>query len=366
MYIHQLPLWPRFSYNKDILGDLLANVRYQQGKLLGKMLQFGFELREEATLRILTEEIIKTSAIEGEELSVEAVRSSIANRMGIEIAGLIKADRNVEGIVEVMLNATKDNIKPLTKQRLFDWHYALFPTGRNGMHKINVGSWRKPENDPMQVVSGAYGREKVHYEAPSGHIIENEMQHFLDWFNNSNNENPVLKAAIAHFWFVTIHPFDDGNGRIARAISELLLARSEASPQRFYSMSSQIQKDRSKYYEILENSQKGNLDITEWIKYFLETLSLAVLDSENLLGNILAKAKFWDVFKDQYLNERQKNIINRLLEDFEGKLTSSKWAKICKCSQDTAIRDLKDLIEKGILKKDDLSGRSTSYSLVEY
>lgn len=366
MYIHESKDWPSFTFNQAELSVLLADVRHLQGKLLGRMEALGFNLREEATLQTLTHDVIKTSEIEGEKLDTEQVRSSIARRLGMDIGASTPATRDVEGIVEVMLDATQKYDKPLTKSRLFDWHAALFPTGRSGMQRINVGNWRDEKSGAMQVVSGPFGKEKVHYEAPTFDRLEKEMQRFIQWYNAKAETDLVIKAALAHFWFVTIHPFDDGNGRIARAIADMTLAQSERSKQRFYSMSSQIQTERKAYYDVLESCQKGTLDITPWIKWFLECLKHATLASDEMLEAVLTKARFWDTHASESFNERQRMIINRLLDGFEGKLTSSKWAKISKCSQDTALRDITNLVDRRILQKDDAGGRSTSYHLTVF
>jgi Fic family protein len=323
----------------------------------------GFGLREETTLQTLTQDVIKTSEIEGEKLDAGQVRSSIARRLGMDIGAAPAIDRNVEGIVEVMLDATRKHASPLTEERLFAWHSALFPTGRSGMQRITVGAWRTKASGPMQVVSGAIGKEWVHYEAPTYDRLKKEMACFLKWFNTSAETDPVIKSALAHFWFVTIHPFKDGNGRIARAIADMMLARSEKSAQRFYSMSAQIQRERKEYYDILENCQKGELDITLWIEWFLNCLKHAMAASEKTLEAVLGKAHFWKTHAGESFNERQRTIINRLLDGFEGKLTSSKWAKITKCSQDTALRDISDLLNREILTKAEAGGRSTSYEL---
>jgi len=324
----------------------------------------GFSLRKEAVLQTLTQDVVKSSEIEGEALDSQQVRSSIARRLGIDIGALVPADRNVEGVVEMMLDATQNYDKPLTKKRLFDWHAALFPTGRSGMHKIRVGKWRDEKSGPMQVVSGPIGRERVHYEAPQAKKIPREMTAFLSWFEADEPIDPVIKAGLAHLWFVTIHPFEDGNGRIARAIADMALARSEESPQRFYSMSAQIRLERKAYYDMLETTQKGDLDVTDWLEWFLACLDRAFDRANTILGNVLTKSRFWQSHAETTFNERQRDMINRLMEDFEGKLTSSKWAKIEKCSQDTASRDIDDLISRGVLMKDAAGGRSTSYSLV--
>jgi len=364
-YIHEHKSWPEFHWNQESLSGKLASVRHLQGRLIGRMEALGFGLRSEAILQTLTQDVLKSSEIEGEKLDKEQVRSSIARRLGMDVGGLVPVDRDVEGVVEMMLDATQKFTDKLTKERLFDWHASLFPTGRSGMGKIRVGQWRDDKSGPMQVVSGPIGREKVHYEAPFAKRINGEMQDFLTWLNHKDSTDPVLKAAIAHLWFVTIHPFDDGNGRIARALTDMLLARSENSPQRFYSMSAQIRKERKTYYEALEITQKDDLDITEWLEWFLDCLERAFEGAETILGDVLQKARFWEQHGDQPLNDRQRKILNRLLDDFEGKLTSSKWAKLGKCSQDTASRDIDDLLKRGILIKNPGGGRSTSYSLVE-
>jgi len=323
----------------------------------------GFHLQNEAFLETLTTDILKSTEIEGIILNKAEVRSSVARRLGIDIGGLSPTNRDIEGVVDMMFDATTNFDKPLTRQRLFNWHYALFPTGRSGMYKIIAGNWRDDSTGPMQVVSGAMGKEKVHYQAPPAHIIDEEITAFLNWFNKTDDIDLVLKASVAHLWFVTLHPFEDGNGRIARAIADMLLARSDGIPQRFYSMSSHIQKERKTYYEKLEKTQKGNLDITEWIYWFLNTLLAAIVNSEETLALVVRKHKFWNTHGTEINNERQKKVLNKLLGEFTGNLTSSKWAKIAKCSQDTALRDIQDLINKGILIKSDAGGRSTQYKL---
>jgi Fic family protein len=364
-YIHELPDWPHFRWNDAELAQLLAAVRHRQGRLVGRMEALGYSLRDDANLRTLTEEVVKSSDIEGEVLNDAQVRSSLARRLGMEVAGLVPSDRSVDGIVEMMLDATQKFREPLTAERLFSWHAALFPTGRTGMHKITVGGWRTDAGGPMQVVSGPVGRTRVHYEAPSAERLEAEMRSFLDWFENTTVScDPIIKAALAHLWFVTSHPFDDGNGRIARAITDLALARSERSAQRFYSMSSQIRAERNSYYETLEATQKGTLDVTAWVHWFLSCLNRAFDRAETILESVLQKARFWEAHRGDPLNERQRKILNRLLDGFEGKLTSSKWAKLAKCSQDTALRDIDALVSRGILHKNPAGGRSTSYSLV--
>ena len=364
-YIHNLDGWPRFAWSNDALAGPLAAVRHQQGRLLGRMEALGFDFRAEAVLYTLTEDVVKSSEIEGEFLDKEQVRSSIARRLGLDIGALAPADRHVEGVVEMMLDATQNYEAPLSDERLFAWHAALFPTGRSGMTKIIVGAWRYENSGPMQVVSGPMGRERVHFEAPAAARLPEEMAAFLSWFNGQASHDPVLKAAIAHLWFVTIHPFEDGNGRIARAIADMALARSEGTSQRFYSMSAQIRQERKDYYAILETTQKGDLDITGWLLWFLGCLNRAFDGAEKILANVLRKTRFWEAHASQRLSERQRKVLNRLLEGFEGKLTSSKWAKLTQTSPDTALRDINDLVARGILIREASGGRSTSYSLAD-
>ena len=361
-YIHELADWPDLRWSDEQLAQPLAAVRHRQGRLIGRMEALGFPLREEAVLHALTEDVIKSSEIEGEMLDREQVRSSIARRLGMDIGGLVEADRNVEGIVEMMLDGTQNYAQPLIAERLFGWHAALFPTGRSGMSRITVGAWRTAEAGPMQVVSGPIGRERVHFEAPSSERLDKEMSRFLDWFETAMPD-PVLKAGIAHLWFVTVHPFDDGNGRIARAIADLALARAEGTAQRFYSMSAQIRVERKAYYNMLESTQKGDLDMTPWLLWFIGCLDRAFDGAETILASVMRKARFWDSIAGQPLNDRQRKVINRLLDGFEGKLTNAKWAALTKASSDTALRDINDLVEQGILVKDPAGGRSTSYSL---
>ena len=332
--------------------------------MTGKLEELGFELREEAVLKILTEDVIKSTEIEGEILNPEQVRSSVARRLGMDISGLVRSDKHVEGVVEMMLDATQRYPKPLTKKRLFDWHAALFPTGRSGMQEIIVGKWRKDSTGPMQVVSGPMGKEKVHYEAPPSKNLEKEMKAFLEWFNAESKLDPVLKSGIAHFWFVTLHPFQDGNGRIARAIADMQLARADGSSRRFYSMSAQIRMEREQYYRMLEKTQKGDSDITQWLRWYLDCLHKSLNATGSILESVLAKANFWERYRNDSFNARQKKIINRLFDGFEGKLNTSKWAKINKCSADTALRDIQELLNKKILKQDKAGGRSTSYFLI--
>jgi Fic family protein len=361
MYIHELEGWPKFSWDEERVASLLIQVRHEQGHLIGGMLSIGFHQREEVVLQALTQDVVKSSEIEGEFLDQSQVRSSVARRLGIEIAGLGGSDRNVEGVVEMMLDATQHFDRPLNKERLFRWHRGLFPSHRKDYSKIKAGAWRTV---PVQVVSGQMGNEKVHFEGPSEERVSREMDQFLNWANREEKIDPVLKAALAHFWFVTIHPFDDGNGRIARTIADLFLARSEKSPYRFYSLSAQIQAERKGYYQILERTQKGDLDITAWIEWFLRCLQRAIEKALAILSSIQNKSQVWESLENATLNDRQRKVINRLLDGFEGNLTSSKWAKIAKCSQDTAYRDILDLIEQGILIKNSEGGRSTSYSLI--
>ena len=366
MWIHEHQNWPKFTWNFEALASQLADIRYRQGRLLGQMEGFGFDLRREASLLILTNDVVKSSAIEGENLNPEEVRSSIARRLGIEIAGLVPASRNVEGIVEMMLDATQQFAKPLTKDRLFDWHAALFPTGRSGMHKITVGNWRTLASGPMQVVSGALGREKVHFEAPSADRLEKEMQVFLNWFNNVHDIDLVLKAGLSHLWFVTIHPFEDGNGRIARAIGDMVLARADGTPDRFYSLSSQIEAERKDYYNQLEKQQRHKPEITEWLEWFLDCLGRALFKAEIILAQVLFRAKFWNKVNQKPVNERQRSVINRMLSDnFKGHMNTSKYANMAKCSNDTALRDIQDLKERGVFIQNAGGGRSTSYRLTD-
>jgi Fic family protein len=362
-YIHELPQWPGFRWDEGRLANPLAGARHLQGRLVGQMEALGFKLREEAVLRTLTEDVLKSSEIEGEKLDAAQVRSSVARRLGIDIGGRQPADRHVEGVVDMMLDATQHCDQPLTADRLFGWHASLFPTGRSGMHRITAGAWRDDRAASMQVVSGPVGRERVHFEASPADRLEKEMRWFLEWFNGNATTEPVLKAALAHLWFVTIHPFDDGNGRIARAIADMSLARSEGSSQRFYSMSAQIRDERGEYYGILERMQKGTMDVTAWMEWFLGCLTRAIEGAQGALSGVIAKARYWEKLHDLPLNERQRLVINRLLEGFEGKLTTSKWAALTKSSNDTALRDIQQLVERGVLVRNPAGGRSTSYSL---
>ena len=362
-FIHETKEWPNLNWDDTRLTKTLAEVRYRQGKLLGQMSGLGFGLRAEANLKSLTTDVIKTSIIEGETLDADEVRSSIARRLGIDVGGTSHASRDVEGVVEMMLNATQKYADPLTKERLFDWHAALFPTGRSRMQRITVGAWRTEESGPMQVVSGPMGKERVHFEAPVAGRIEREMSAFLDWFNTTSNIDPVLKAGVAHFWFVTIHPFEDGNGRIARAIADMALARAEETSERFYSASAQIEAERKQYYNELESSQRGTVNITLWLEWFFGCLGRAIQKAEHDLASILRKAKIWDELNKGQVNDRQRKVTNRLLDNFEGKLTTSEYAKIAKCSEDTALRDIKELVRRGILVQNEGGGRSVSYRI---
>ena len=365
-YIHQNPDWPNLRWNSAKLLPLLADIRHRQGRLLGRMEGLGFRLRAEASLTMLTSDVIKSSAIEGSLLDAEQVRSSIARRLGLDFGGNAKASRDVEGVVEMILDAAQKYAEPLTSERLFGWHASLFPTGRSGMRRITVGAWRPADIGAMQVVSGPMGRERVHFEAPTADRLEREVSAFLGWFEAANGIDPVLKAGIAHFWFVTIHPFEEGNGRISRAIADMALARAEGTIDRFYSMSTQIEAEKKQYYLNLEQSQKGGVDITSWLEWFLGCLGRAIAGAEAGLASVLGKAKIWERINNQsQVNERQRKVINRLLDGFEGKLSTSKYAKLAKCSGDTALRDIKILLDQGILIQDEGGGRNTSYRLVE-
>jgi Fic family protein len=363
MYIYELQEWPHLHWDRERVADPLASVRHRQGRLIGHMEALGFRFQQEAVLQTLTTDVLKSSEIEGERLDAEQVRSSIARRLGLDIGALKPADRNVEGVVEMMLDATRHYDQPLTAERLFAWHASLFPTGRSGMHKVKVGAWHDDSTGPMQVVSGPIGKERVHFEAPTADRLDGEMKAFLDWFETSDGTDVVLRAGVAHLWFVTIHPFDDGNGRIARAIADMALARSENSPQRFYSMSAQIRQERNAYYNILEQTQKGTLDITRWMEWFLGCLGRAIDGAQGTLGAVLAKARFWEHIRGVPLNDRQRLILNKLLDSFEGNLTTQKYAKLAKCSHDTALRDIMLLLDRGILVRNPAGGRSTSYAL---
>jgi Fic family protein len=363
MYIYENPNWPEFKWNSERLLPLLSKVRNLQGRIVGRMGVLGFELKNQANLEILTSDILKSTEIEGELLNPDQVRSSIARRLGLDISGLVHSDRNVDGVVDMTLDATRNYDKELNKTRLFSWHNSLFPTGYSGIYKVIVGNWRNDSTGPMQVVSGPMGKEKVHYKAPQAGDIDKEMNIFLNWINSKETIDLVIKAGIAHLWFVTLHSFEDGNGRIARAITDMILAQSDEQSYRFYSMSTQIRKERKEYYDILEKTQNGNLDITEWLEWFLNCLLHALESSETLLSKVIFKHNFWLKNASQIENDRQRKILNMLMDDFNGKLNTTKWAKICKCSQDTALRDIQDLIDKQILYKLPGGGRSTSYDL---
>ena len=363
-YIHELKDWTAFTWDELAVLKRLVELKSAHGFLLGKVEGLGFSLKTETSLNNLVYDVTKTSEIEGEFLDKDQVRSSIARKLGLDIAGLVPSDRNVDGVVEMMLDATQNYSKRLTMKRLFGWHASLFPTGYSGLYKIEVGKWRtNSPDDPMQVVSGAIGKEVVHFEAPTSERVSKEMKAFIDWVNRSNEHDPIIKAAIAHLWFVTIHPFDDGNGRIARGVADMLLARADQTSQRFYSMSTAIREQRKKYYQVLEKTQKSDLDITEWLMWFLECLEQAFENTNETLSATLQKAKFWEKHGSTPFNGRQSKMVNKLFDGFFGVLTSSKWAKMCKCSQDTANRDINDLLKKGVLMKGEGGGRSTTYKL---
>ena len=362
-YIHEQSDWPGLSWHAARLSPLLAEVRHRQGRLLGRMEGLGFRPRAEASLATLTADVITSSAIEGEHLDVGEVRSSLARRLGMDVAGLKPSSRDVDGVVEMMLDATQHHARKLTVERLWGWHAALFPSGRSGLTRIAVGKWRSAKSGPMRVVSGALGREKVHFEAPAANRLKQEMKRFLDWVATADDIDPVLKAGVGHFWFVTIHPFEDGNGRIGRAIADLLLARADGMAERFYSMSAQIETERKNYYQTLESSQRGTTDITLWLEWFLGCLGRALAGADATLSHTLRKAKLWEKINQQPVNERQRKVINRLVDGFEGKLTSSKYAALTKCSPDTALRDIRALVDRGLLCESEAGGRSTSYTL---
>ncbi|MGN6398557.1 MAG: Fic family protein [Mucilaginibacter sp.] len=364
MYIHEFKTWPNFTWEDLLIAEKLGRANYSMGIIMGQMSAAGFKQKEEALLKTLTLDVTKSSAIEGEVLNAEKVRSSIARRLGIEFAGMVQSDRQTDGVVEMMLDATQNFSAALTTDRLYGWHSSLFPAGRGGLHKITVGSWRNDETGLMQVVSGALGRERVHYQAPDAKFLPEEMVKFLDWFNNEQYLDPVLKAGIAHLWFVTIHPFDDGNGRITRAITDMQLARADKSSQRYYSMSAQIEKERDSYYAALEHAQKGTLDITDWLVWFFDCLIRALNSTMDVLEKVNVRSRFWDKHHDTPLNARQKKMVDTLLDDFYGMLNVSKWAKITKSSTDTALRDIKDLMSKGILSQNEGGGRNTSYRII--
>lgn len=362
-YIWQAPDWPHWQYDLAALAGPMAEVSRAQGLLLGRLADVGAVLRDQASLVALTEDVVKTSEIEGEQLDIASVRSSIARRLGVDIGALTSVDRHVEGVVEMVLDATENCQAPVSQERLFGWHGALFPTGYSGLSKIKVAGWRDDASGPMQVVSGPLGRQKVHFEAPPADRLEVETRLFLAWVNADSGEPPLIKAGLGHLWFVTLHPFDDGNGRIARAIGDLLLARADGSPQRFYSLSAQIQRERKAYYEVLEGAQKGTLDVTPWLLWFLDSLQRALDQAQQTLDVVLEKTQYWQRWASLPLNERQVKVLNRMLDGFDGKLTNSKWAAIAKCSPDTALRDINDLLTRGVLYKTGAGGRSTSYEL---
>jgi len=363
MFIYENKNWPEFFWDSEKLLPLISKVRNFQGQIIGKMGAFGFELKDQANLEILTLDVLKSTEIEGEKLDQDQVRSSIAKRLGIEISGLTNSDRHIDGVVDMMLDATGKYNKKLSQDRLFGWHNSLFPTGFSGLRKIIVANWRDESSGPMQVVSGPLGKEKIHFQAPNAKDLGDETTVFLNWMNSNSKTDLVLKSGIAHLWFVTLHPFEDGNGRIARAITDMILARSDEQPYRFYSMSTQIRKERKKYYDILEKTQKGTLDITNWLEWFLNCLLNSLKASETVLSKVIFKHNFWLENNDKIANDRQRKILNILLDGFEGNMNTSKWAKISKCSQDSALRDIQDLIKKNILYKLPKGGRSTSYSI---
>jgi Fic family protein len=362
-YIWQSPQWPLWRYDVAVLAGPMAAVSHSQGMLLGRLADVGLALQEQASLAILTDDVVQTSAIEGEELNVASVRSSVARHLGVDIGALAPMDRHVEGVVEMVLDATSNADKPITVERLLGWHAALFPTGYSGMSRIRIGAWREDANGPMQVVSGPIGRQRVHYEAPPANRLDGEMAQFLAWLNNAPQEPALVRAGLGHLWFVTLHPFDDGNGRIARAIGDLLLTRSDNSSRRFYSLSAQIQRERNAYYDILERTQKSTMDVTEWLAWFMATLHAATQNAHRTLDQVLAKAQFWRQVAAVPMNERQIKVLNRLLDGFQGKLTTSKWAALAQCSSDTALRDINELVQRGVLKRSTSAGRSTSYEI---
>lgn len=362
LYIHDYDNWWQFRYDSLRIMNELGRVRSKQGMIIGRMLSLGFDSQDEAVLSNISKELVRSSEIEGEKLNIEEVRSSLARRLGIAMAGMVSASRYVEGVVEMQLDATQNYNRPLSSDRLFGWHNVLFPTGISGLYSIEVGKYRSGE---MQVVSGAMGKERIHYQAPSAERVPIEMERFISWVNNNNNIDAVLKAAIAHLWFVSIHPFDDGNGRIARALTDMLLARSEDCGKRFYSVSAEMKLLQKEYYEVLERTQHGNGDITEWLLWFLHCFEKALNTTENTLSSVLRKADFWERNRNMPFNERQRKLINMQFDGFFGKLSTGKWAKIAKCSTDTALNDIRDLVGKGILKKAEEGGRSTNYVMIE-
>lgn len=366
LYIWQSGDWPHWRYDLPALTQALTEVSRAQGLLLGRLADVGLALRDQACLSALTDDVVKTSEIEGELLDVASVRSSIARRLGLDLGALAPVDRHVEGVVEMVLDATSHSDQPLTIERLFAWHAALFPTGHSGLSRITVGQWRDDAAGPMQVVSGPVNRRKVHFQAPPAESLPAETARYLAWANQGTDEPALIKAGLAHLWFVTLHPFDDGNGRIARAVGDLFLARADGAGQRFYSLSAQIQRERKDYHDILERTQKGTLNVTDWLAWFLGTLGRAVASAQTTLNGVLSKARFWQRWAGTPLNERQVKLLNRLLDGFDGKLTSSKWAAIGKCSPDTALRDITQLLGLGALKKSLGGGRSTGYELADY
>ncbi|MGH7242527.1 MAG: Fic family protein [Phycisphaerales bacterium] len=364
-FVHEREDWPRFRWDDKVLAPLLARVRHAQGRLLGKMESLGLAMRDETSLSVLTRDVVKSSAIEGEKLDADEVRSSLARRLGLDVAGLKPSGRDVDGIVEMMLDATQKYELALTAERLYGWHAELFPAGWSGTSRIAVGKWRPKEAGAMQVVSGPIGRERVHFVAPEAERLDEEMQRFLTWFNGGDPIDPVLRAGVAHFWFVTVHPFEDGNGRIARAIADMCLARADRSKQRFYSMSAQIEAERKEYFLRLETQQRSDVDITPWLEWFLACLERAIGAAEEAFASVLRRTRLWQALNHGSLNERQKAVINRMIEGFEGNLTTSKYAKLSKCSADSALRDIRELVEQGILAQNTAGGRSTSYRLAE-
>lgn len=362
-YIWQLPDWPHFTFDTAALSAPLAQVHRAQGQLMGRMAELGMGQREQATLQVLTQEVIKTSEIEGERLSLDAVRSSIARKLGMDIGALAPSDRHVDGVVDAVLDATRNFDQALSVERLFGWHAALFPTGYSGRLRITVAAWRTDASGPMEVVSGAVGRETVHFTAPPADTLPAQTEKFLQWFNAAPVGDALIKAGLAHLWLVTLHPFDDGNGRISRAVGDMALARAEGTSQRFYSFSAQIQRERKDYYDQLEATQKGPLDVTPWLSWFLGCLLRAVQGADATLAGVLDKAQFWQRWAGTPMNERQIKVLNRVLEGFEGKLTNAKWAALGKCSADTALRDINDLLARGVLRRLEGGGRSTGYEL---
>ncbi|WP_433576776.1 Fic family protein [Nocardia brasiliensis] len=364
-YIWEDPDWPDLRYDAERLTGPLAEVAQRQGHLLGRLADTEQAVREQAGLATLTEDVVKTSEIEGELLNAASVRSSIARHLGVDIGATAPTDRNVDGVVQMVLDATVHHDQAMTPERLFGWHAGLFPTGHSGISRVRVGGWRTDATGPMEVVSGSYGRQRVHFEAPPAARLDTEMRRFLDWFNRDAIEPPIVKAGLAHLWFVTVHPFDDGNGRIARALGDLWLARADHSSLRFYSLSAQIQRDRNAYYNILERTQKGTLDVTEWLLWFLAAMQRSIAHADEAVDTVLMKTRFWRTWRQAPMNARQIAILNRLMDGFQGKLTTRKWSIITKCSQDSALRDINELVELGVLRRSDSGGRSTSYEVVQ-